>query len=93
MTCQKKTRQITPAPCDLTFFLFLLDVQTEDVFSILGDVTTKMTVVMVLTNWIANTKIVEPVNSPAKIIDVSLKVKNVMVSTIARTTVLLMSLK
>merc|ERR1712194_878469 len=26
------------------------DVQTEDVFSILGDVTTKMTVVMVLTN-------------------------------------------
>jgi hypothetical protein len=69
------------------------DVQTEDVFSIHGDVTTKTIVVMVLTNWIANTKIVEPVNSLAKITDVSLKVKNVMASTIARTTVLLMSLK
>ena len=90
----KESRQITPALCDLTtFFLFLLDVQTEDVFSILGDVTTKMTVVMVLTNWIANTKIVEPVNSLAKITDVSLKVKNVMVSTIVRTTVPLMNLK
>ena len=46
----KESRQITPALCDLTTFLFLLDVQTEDVFSILGDVTTKMTVVMALTN-------------------------------------------
>ena len=67
--------------------------QTEDVFSILGDVTTRTIVVMALTNWIANTKIAEPVNSLAKITDVSLKVKNVMVLTIARTTVLLMSLK
>ena len=47
----KKTRQITPALCDdLTTFLFLLDVQTEDVFSILGDVTTRTIVVMALTN-------------------------------------------
>ena len=67
--------------------------QTEDVFSIHGDVTTKTIVVMVLTNWIANTKIVEPVNSLAKITDVSLKVKNVMASTIVRTTVPLMNLK
>jgi hypothetical protein len=68
------------------------DVLMEGAFSTPGDVITKMIVVTELTNWIANTKIALTENSPAKITDVSLKLKNVTVSMIAKTTVLLTNL-
>ena len=68
-----------------TSFCFL-DVLTEGVFSTPGDVTTKTIVVTELTNSIAITKIAVLENSLVKITDVSLKHRNVMVSTIAKTT-------
>ena len=58
---------------------------TEGVFSTPGDVTTKTIVVTELTNSIAITKIAVLENSLVKITDVSLKHRNVMVSTIAKT--------
>ena len=67
-----------------TSFCFL-DVLTEGVFSTPGDVTTKMIVVTVLTNSIANIKIAVLENSLVKITDVFQKHKNVMVSMIVKT--------